>query len=156
MRAPLAPIYVYPQHLEVKQAICSLQYAGFDLAQLSLLVVKGYDLVTQAQDTFTSGEYAQLWKSSGTSWGGIWGLLSAPAVISVPGMGLMAVAGPMARTLADRASGLVPALAQLGIAHADVGTYEAALRTDQFLLCVHGSVIDRINAQRVLHPGTGS
>jgi hypothetical protein len=88
------PAYIYSTHLETDEAIKSLSRAGFDLKKVSL-IGKGYHSEQHPVGFYTSGDRIRTWGRLGAFWGGIWGLLLAPGLFFFPGLGLVAMAGPL-------------------------------------------------------------
>ena len=95
----------------------------------------------------------------GAFWGGLWGLLLAPAVFFLPGIGLVALAGPLVAALVGALEGAVvvggvsalgAALTQLGVGKDKIMKYETALKADKFVLMIHGSDEERLKAQQIL------
>ena len=86
-----SPAYVFNAHIEAEQAIRSLNEAGFDVKKLSL-VGKGYQSEEHPVGFYTAADKIRTWGGVGAFWGGIWGLLLAPAVFFLPGLGLLALA----------------------------------------------------------------
>jgi hypothetical protein len=142
-----SPFYVFNTHVEAEQAIQSLNRAGFDMKKLSL-VGKGYHTEEHPIGFYTAGDRIKTWGGMGAFWGGIWGLLFAPAVFFLPGLGLMAMAGPIVAALVGGLEGAVvvggisalgAALTQIGVPKDQVIKYETALKVDKYVLLVHGS-----------------
>jgi hypothetical protein len=105
------------------------------------------------------GDRIKAWGGSGAFWGGIWGMLLAPAVFVLPGLGVVGMAGPLVATLVGALEGAVvvgglsalgAALTQVGVPGDQVIKYEAALKVDKYLLVVHGSAEDQEKARIVL------
>ncbi|MDR3370938.1 hypothetical protein [Rhodoferax sp.] len=71
--------------------------SGFDVKNLSL-VGKGYHPEGHPLGFYTASDRIKSWGGTGAFWGGIWGLLLAPAIFFVPGVGLVAMAGPFVAT----------------------------------------------------------
>jgi hypothetical protein len=80
--------------------------------------------------------------------GGIRGLLIAPAVFTLPGVGLVAMAGPLVATLVGGVEGAAvvdglsapgAALTQIGVPKDKVIKYETAIKVDKYVLVIHGS-----------------
>ena len=92
------PFFVYRTHLEADEAIQSLHRAGFDVKKLSV-IGKGYHSEEHALGFYTAGDRIRTWGATGAFWGGVWGLLLAPAVFFLPGLGLVAMAGPVVAAL---------------------------------------------------------
>jgi Heat induced stress protein YflT len=127
-------VYVFNTHVEAEVAIRSLDQSGFDVKKLSL-VGKGYHSEEHPVGFYTVGERIKSWGGTGAFWGSIWGLLLAPAVFFLPGLGLMALAA---------------ALTSIGISKDQIIKYEVALKADKYLLIVHGSEEDEAAVRAVL------
>ena len=91
--------------------------------------------------------------------GGIWGLLLAPPVFLLPGLGVMAMAGPLVAALVGALEGAVvvggvsafgAALTQIGVPKGHVIKYEKALKAEKYVLMVHGSSEEEAKARSVL------
>ncbi len=156
--SPHSPCYVFSTHAQAEEAIRSLSRSGFDMKQLSL-VGKGYHTEEHPMGFYTVGDRIKAWGSAGAFWGGIWGLLLAPGIFFLPGFGLMAVSGPLVTALVSALEGAVTvggisaigaALMQIGAPKDKIVKYETALKTDQFVLMVHGSVEEVAKANAVL------
>lgn len=152
------PAYIYSTHLEADEAIKSLSRAGFDLKKISL-IGKGYHSEQHPVGFYTSGDRIRTWGGLGAFWGGIWGLLLAPGLFFFPGLGLVAMAGPLVAALVGALEGAVivggvsalgAALTQIGIPKDQVLKYETALKADKYVLMVHGSAEDNARAHAVL------
>jgi len=153
-----SPFYVFNTHIEAEQAIQSLSRAGFDMKKLSL-VGKGYHTEEHPLGFYTTGDRIKTWGGMGAFWGGIWGLLFAPAVFFLPGLGLMAMAGPIVAALVSGLEGAVvvgglsaldAALIQIGMPKDQVIKYETALKVDKYVLLVHGSADEVAKVHTVL------
>jgi len=153
-----SPFYIFNTHVEAEQAIQSLSRAGFDMKKLSL-VGKGYHTEEHPIGFYTTGDRIKTWGGMGAFWGGIWGLLFAPAVFFFPGLGLMAMAGPIVAALVSGLEGAVvvggisalgAALTQIGVPKDQVIKYETALKVDKYVLLVHGSADEVAKVHTVL------
>ena len=158
MSNPDSAFFVFDTHAAAEEAIRTLGQSGFDMKKLSL-VGKGYHSEEKPMGFYTTGDRIKAWGSSGAFWGGIWGLLLAPAVFVLPGLGVVGMAGPIVATLVGALEGAVvvgglsalgAALTQVGVPKDQVIKYEAALKVDKYLLVVHGSAEDREKARSVL------
>lgn len=147
VHSDFAPVYVYRTHAEAEEAIQALNKSGFDLTKLSL-IGKGYHSEENPLGFYTAGDRIKSWGGMGAFWGGIWGLLLAPAVFFIPGIGMLAMAGPVVSTLVGALEGavVVGGLSALGAALVSAGMpkdkvikYESALKVDNYVLMVHGS-----------------
>ena len=158
MSQPDSAFFVFDTHSAAEEAIRTLGQAGFDLKKLSL-VGKGYHSEEKPIGFYTAGDRIRAWGGTGAFWGGIWGLLLAPAVFVLPGIGLVGMAGPIVATLVGALEGAVvvgglsalgAALTQVGVPKDQVIKYEAALKVDKYLLVVHGSAEEQARARIVL------
>ncbi len=152
------PCHVFNTHEEAEAAIQQLNRSGFDVKKLSL-VGKGYHSEEHPLGFYSIGDRIKAWGGTGAFWGGIWGLLMAPAVFFLPGLGLVAMAGPVVTALIGALEGAVvvgglsalgAAMTQIGVPKDQVIKYETALKVDKYVLMVHGSVEDQAKAQSVL------
>ena len=150
--------HVFNSHVEAEEAIKSLSRSGFDLTKLSL-VGKGYHSEEHPVGFYTVDDRIKTWGGAGAFWGGFGGMLLAPAVFFLPGLGLVAMAGPVVATLVGALEGavVVGGLSALGAALTTIGVpkdqaikYEAALKVDKYVLMVHGSAEDVAKVRSVL------
>ena len=120
---------------------------------------KGYHSEEEPMGFYTAGDRIKAWGGSGAFWGGIWGMLLAPAVFVLPGLGVVGMARPLVATLVGALEGAVvvgglsalgAALTQVGVPKDQVIKYGAALKVDKYLLVVHGSAEDQEKARSVL------
>lgn len=153
-----SPVHVFDTHIEAEDAIKSLSKAGFDVKKLSL-VGKGYHSEEHPVGFYTVGDKIKSWGGVGAFWGGIWGLLLAPAVFFLPGLGLVALAGPVVTMLVGALEGAVvvggvsalgAALTEIGVPKNQVIKYETDIKVDKYVLLVHGSADEVANARSVL------
>ncbi|NDI84986.1 DUF1269 domain-containing protein [Undibacterium sp. B2R-29] len=152
-----AAIYVFGTRADAEVAIGKLSVAGIDVTKLSL-IGKGYHSEEHPIGFYTMGDKIKSWGAKGAFWGGIWGLLIAPAVFVFPGVGLVAMAGPIVAMIASALEGavIVGGLSALGAAMTVIGVpkekqimYETALKADQYILIAHGTEQDvaRVKAE---------
>ena len=153
-----SPFYVFNTHIEAEDAIQSLNRVGFDVKKLSP-VGKGYHSEEHPVEFYTTGDRIKSWGGIGAFWGGIRGLLLAPAVFFLPGWGLVAMAGPVVSALvgaleravvAGGVSALGAALTQIGVPKNQVIKFETAMKVDKYVLMVHGSDEEVAKARAVL------
>lgn len=158
MKKQESVMYVYDTHLEAEEAIKTLSKSGFDVKKLSL-VGKGYHSEEHPVGFYTVGDKIKTWGGYGAFWGGMWGLLLAPAVFFLPGVGVVAMAGPLVASLVGGLEGAVVAggLSALGAALSEVGMpkdqimkYETAIKADKFVLMVHGTAAEEEKARVTL------
>ena len=158
MESPNLPVYLFDTHLDAERAIRSLSAAGFDMKKLSL-VGKGCHSEEQAMGFYTSGDRIKTWGGRGAFWGGLWSLLFSPAVFILPGIGLLALAGPIVVALVSALEGalvvgsisaLGAAMMQIGIPREQAIRYETALKVDKYVLLIHGTAAEAAQARAVL------
>jgi len=150
--------YIFNTHVEAEEAIQTLSRAGFDVKKLSI-VGKGYHSEEHPIGFYSAGDKIKSWGGVGAFWGGIWGMLLAPAVFFIPGVGMVAMAGPLVAALIGALEGAVvvggvsalgAALTQIGVPKEQVIRYETALKADKYVLMVHGDPSDAARAREVL------
>ena len=126
-----------------------LQRGGVDMKKLSI-VGKGYHTDEHAVGYYNTGDRMKYWGKVGAFWGGFWGLLFGSAFFMIPGLGPILAAGPVVGWIvgALESEAVVGGLGALGAGLYSVGIpkdsivkYEAALKTDQFLLIAHGTEV---------------
>lgn len=157
------PFYVFNTHVEAEDAIRLLGKSGFDVQKLSL-VGKGYHSEEHPVGFYTAGDRIKSWGGTGAFWGGIWGLLFAPAVFFLPGLGLVAMAGPFVAALVSGLEGAVvvgglsalgAALSQVGVPADEIIKYETALKVDKYVLMIHGDT-EEVTKARATLAGAGA
>jgi len=158
MQTTESPCYVFASHTEAEAAIRSLIRSGIDAKHLSL-VGKGYHSEEQPVGFYTVGDRVKSWGGAGAFWGSIWGLLLAPAVFVLPGIGVIAMAGPIVSMLVGALEGAVlvgglsaigAALSQIGVPKDQIVKYETALKMDKYVLVVHGNADEAARARSTL------
>jgi uncharacterized membrane protein len=156
-------VAVYRTHTEADQAVKELQRGGVDMHKLSI-VGKGYHTDEHAVGYYNTGDRMKYWGKVGAFWGGFWGLLFGSAFFMIPGLGPILAAGPVVAWIMAGLEGAaeVGALGALGAGLYSIGIpkdsivkYEAALKTDQFLLIAHGTAAEVAKAKDIIettHP----
>ncbi len=151
-------VCVFNTHSEAEDAIRGLSHAGIDVKKISL-IGKGYHSEENPIGFYTVGDKMKTWGGVGALWGGIWGLLLAPAVFVLPELGLVAMAGPVVTALVGALEGAVvvggvsalgAGLIEMGVSKDSVIKYESALKADKYVLVVHGSAEEVGRARLVL------
>jgi hypothetical protein len=153
-----SPLFVFNTHSEAEHAIQLLNRSGLDVRKLSL-VGKGYHSEEHPVGFYTAGDRIKSWGGVGAFWGALWGLLLAPGVFFFPGIGLVAMAGPVVAALVGAlegavvvggASALGAALSQIGVPKDQILKFETALKADRYVLLVHGTADEVSKAHSVL------
>jgi hypothetical protein len=153
-----ACVATYPSHAEAEQSVKALQQAGFDMKKLSI-VGKDYHSEEHVVGYYNAGDRMKAWGKLGAFWGGLWGILLGAAFFVVPGLGPIAVAGPLVAAVVGGLEGAVvvgglsaigAGLYSIGIPKDSVLQYESALKAGKFLLIAHGGKDEIERARSVL------
>jgi len=151
-------VAIYDTHEQAEQAVKELQLAGINMKTLS---IAGKDTHTDEQVVgyYNVGDRMKRWGGIGAFWGGFWGLLFGGAFFAIPGLGPILVAGPLVAWIIAGLEGAVvvggvsavgAGLASIGIPKDSILKYEVALKTDKFLLIVHGTADEVLKAKDII------
>jgi uncharacterized membrane protein len=138
---------IYDTHEQAEQAVKELQEAGVDMKSLSIV---GRDTHTDEHVVgyYTAGDRMKHWGGVGAFWGGFWGLLFGSGLFVIPGLGPILAAGPIVAWIVAGLEGAVvvggvsaigAGLISLGIPRDSILKYDVALKTDKYVLVVHGT-----------------
>ena len=151
-------IALFDQHTQAEAGVRELQEAGFNMKALSI-VGKEYHTDENVVGYYTAGDRMAYWGKNGAFWGGFWGLLFGSAFFAIPGIGPILAAGPVVAWIVGAVEGavLVGGLSALGAGLYSIGIpkdsviqYELAIKTDKFLLLVHGTASEVEKAREIL------
>ena len=153
-----AVVAIYGTHTEAEEAVKELQRAGIDMRTLSII---GKDSHTDEHVVgyYNTGDRMKYWGKIGAFWGGFWGLLFGSAFFAIPGIGPVLVAGPVVAWIVGALEGAAvvgglsaigAGLYSMGIPKDSVLQYEMALKTDKFLLMVHGTAQEVEKAKEII------
>ena len=151
-------VAIYSSHSGAEQAVKELQRGGIDMHSLSI-VGKDYHTDENVVGYYNTGDRMKYWGKVGAFWGGFWGLLFGSAFFAIPGLGAILVAGPLVAWIVGALEGAVvvgglsavgAGLVSIGIPKDSVVQYETAIKTDKFLLMVHGSMAQVEKAKEIL------
>jgi uncharacterized membrane protein len=151
-------VAVYESHEQAEKAVKELQEGGLDMKSLSI-AAKDTHTDEQVVGYYNTGDRMKRWGKVGAFWGGFWGLLFGSAMFAIPGLGPILVAGPLVAWIVAGLEGAVvvggvsavgAGLASIGIPHDSIVEYEVALKSDKFLLLVHGAAETVDKAKNVL------
>jgi hypothetical protein len=163
MSANNSVVAIYQAHTGAEDAVKELQRGGIDMHKLSI-VGKGNHTDEQVVGYYNTGDRMKYWGKLGAFWGGFWALLFGSAVFVIPGLGPILAAGPVVAWIVAGLEGAVEVgalgalgagLFSIGIPKDSVVQYEAALKTDQFLLIIHGTAAEVEQARDIIkttHP----
>ena len=154
-------VAIYDTHEQAERAIKELQEAGVDMKSLS---IAGKDTHTDEHVVgyYNAGDRMKHWGKVGAFWGGFWGLLFGSGLFLIPGLGPILIAGPLVAWIIAGLEGAVvvggvsalgAGLVSIGIPKDSVLKYEVALKTDKYLLVVHGTE-DAVNDAKNVIAGT--
>jgi uncharacterized membrane protein len=155
-------VAIYHSHPEAEQAVKELQQAGIDMRTLSI-VAKEFETDEHVVGYYNTGDRMKRWGKIGAFWGGFWGLLFGSAFFAIPGLGPLLVAGPLVAWIVGALEGAVvvggvgalgAGLFSMGISKDSVLQYEQAVKSDKFLLVVHGGAAEVAKAKEVLDTAT--
>jgi hypothetical protein len=153
-----AVVAVYGTHLEAEDAVKELQRTGIDMRTLSI-VGKDSHADEHVVGYYNTGDRMKYWGQTGAFWGGFWGLLFGSAFFAIPGIGPVLVAGPLVAWIVGALEGaavvgglsaICAGLYGMGIPKDIVVQYELALKTDKYLLMVHGTAAEVERARDTL------
>ncbi|MBN1958550.1 MAG: DUF1269 domain-containing protein [Desulfuromonadales bacterium] len=151
-------VAIYENHSDAEKAVKALQDSGFNMQRLSI-VGKDYHADEHVVGYYNTGDRVKYWGKLGAFWGGFWGLLLGSAFFVIPGVGPLAVGGPLVSWIVGALEGAVvvgglsavgAALYSIGIPKDSILQYERSLKADKFLLVAHGSLDDVEQARRIL------
>lgn len=151
-------VAIFKSHSEVDDAIKELQRSGFDMKKLSV-VGQEYHTDEHVVGYYNAGDRMKYWGKLGAFWGGLWGFLFGAAFFWIPGIGPVAVAGPVASWIVGALEGAVVvgglsalggALASIGIPKDSIVRYETAIGAGKFMLVAHGTAEEVGQARAIL------
>jgi ABC-type sugar transport system substrate-binding protein len=151
-------VAIYNTHSQAEEAVKALQQDGFNMQQLSI-VGRDYHTDDQVVGYYNTGDRMKAWGKIDAFWGGLWGFLVGAAFFVIPGIGPIAVAGPLVSWIVGALEGAVvvggvsvlgAALVSIGIPRDSVIKYEHALQADKFLVVAHGTQEEIAQAKRIM------
>ncbi len=158
MSTEAAGVAILNTHTEAEQAVKELQRSGFDLKKLSI-VGKDYHTEENVVGYYNIGDRMMHWGKLGAFWGWLWGVLFGSAFFLVPGFGPIVMAGPLVAAIVAGLEGAVvtgglsalgAGLYSFGIPKDSILSYETAIKSDKFMLVVHGSADELAQATSIL------
>jgi uncharacterized membrane protein len=151
-------VAIYETHQQAEQAVKELQESGIDMKSISI-AAKDTHTDEHVVGYYNAGDRMKYWGKIGAFWGGFWGLLFGSALFAIPGLGPILVAGPLVAWIVAGLEGAVvvggasavgAGLFSMGIPKDSVIKYDVALKSDHFLLIVHGSTEDVERARNII------
>ncbi len=153
-------VTICESHASAEEAVKKLQKAGFDMKKLSI-IGKDYHTEEDVVGYYNTGDRMKKWGKLGALWGGFWGILFGSAFFIIPGVGPIVVGGPLVASIVGGLEGALAVgglsamgagLFSLGIPKDSVIRYETAIKTDKYLVIVHGTREDMDKARAILEP----
>jgi uncharacterized membrane protein len=154
-------VAIYDTHEQAEHAVKELQQAGIDMKSLSI-AARDTHTDEHVVGYYNAGDRMKYWGKVGAFWGGFWGLLFGSALFAIPGIGPILVAGPLVAWIVAGLEGAAvvggvsavgAGLVSIGIPKDSVLKYDVALKTDKYLLVVHGTPAD-VNKAKDIIAGT--
>ena len=158
MKKENVAIAIFNTHNEAENAVKELQKSGFNMKKLSI-VGKDYHTEEHVVGYYNTGNRMKYWGKMGAFWGGLWGILFGAAFFWIPGIGPLVVAGPLVSAIVGGLEGalaiggltaLGAGLYSIGIPKDSIIKYETSIKSDKFLLLVHGSGDELVKAKDIL------
>jgi hypothetical protein len=147
-------VAVYATHNQAEDAITLLDSNGFNMKNLSI-IGQNYETKEHPVGFANTGDRIRSWGKFGAFWGSIWGVLFGSAMMFVPGIGFVVLAGWIVAALGGAVVGgglgmLGAALASIGIPENCVVEYETEIKAGSVLVLAHGTDVEIQEAQESL------
>jgi len=155
-------VAIFDRHQDAETAIRELQRVGFDMKKLSI-IGRDYHTEEHAVGFYNGGDRVRHWGKLGAFWGGLFGIVFAPAFFFIPGIGPILTGGlvgsflmgtiegaAVGATVGGGGSALLAALSGMGIPKNSVIQYEADLKANKFVLIASGTAAEGDGARGVL------
>lgn len=153
-----AVVATFNNHTEAEEAVKELQKSGFDMKKLSI-IGKDYHAEEHVIGYYNTGDRIKYWGKLGAFWGGFWGVLLGSAFFIIPGIGPLAVGGPLVSLIVGALESAVivggfsavgAALYSIGIPKDNILKYETSLKANKFLVLAHGTTEEIGQARDIL------
>lgn len=132
---------------EARDALASLDRAGFSQEQVSL-VTSNVAKQVEHEEMLDYGDQTERRAAAGAGVGGLVGLLVASPLLTVPGIGPVLMAGPIAA--GGIVGGFLGAMIGWGVEPHNVERYQELVREGAVLVVVEGKPDEVAEAQRIL------
>ncbi|OGV56506.1 MAG: permease [Lentisphaerae bacterium GWF2_44_16] len=151
-------VAIYPSHTAVETAIKKLLEDAFEMKKLSI-IGRDYQTDEHVVGYYNIGDRMKVWGKTSAFWGGLSGVIFGSALFWIPGLGPLIVAGPLVGWLVGTLDGalVVDGMSPIGavfyslnIPTDSILRYEKVLTAGKFILLVHGSMDETINAKKIL------
>lgn len=152
-----ATVAVCDSPAEADRALRELRKAGFETGSVSVAARDGARQKAVAC-YYQAGAGMRCCGHSGAFWNGVWAMLPGWAILEIPDLGGLLVAGRLAEwvvaglenaAIFSGLSALGAALYSIGIPKEAIAEYEAALAEEKYLVIAHGPAGEVARAKRV-------
>ncbi len=149
---------IYTHIDQAEDAVRKLGQGGFPIQHVSI-IAKDLGTESKIHGFVTPCDVAKSSARSGAWVGGIFGLLVGAAVVWIPGLGPLVVAGSLTSALLGGLEGAVAGaamtgvlgwLASLGISRQHILKYEQSVRAGKYLVIAHGTPQEAEKARQIL------
>lgn len=153
-----AVVAIFEHHGQAEDAVKKLADAQFDITKINI-VGKGCHTEEKVVGFYNTSDRVRFWGKYGAFWGGLWGLFVGGLFMTIPIIGPVVVLGHLGAIILGAIEGaalgaglsaLGAALFSIGIPRNSIIDYEAAVKTDKFLVMVDGSSEEVDRAKTVL------
>ena len=151
-------VAIYGHIDQAEEAVQTLGKAGFPIQHVSI-IAKDLGTEKKIHGFITPCDVARSSARTGAWVGGIFGMLLGAAVVWIPGLGPLVVAGSLTSALLGGLEGAVAGaamtgvfgwLASLGISKQHILKYEESVRAGKYLVIAHGTPQEVEKARGIL------
>ena len=151
-------VAIFSQHSAAENALQELKNTGFDIEHLSI-IGRAHPTEQNIVGFHNPGDRMEYWGKLGAFWGGIWGLLVGAAVLIIPAIGPVVIAGSAVTLIVAALEGAIAVgglsalgagLFSLGIPKDSVIKYETSVKAGKFVLIAPGDAAEAEKARAVL------
>ncbi|OKH43730.1 hypothetical protein NIES2101_29750 [Calothrix sp. HK-06] len=145
----------FDTHTQLDKAVAQLRKAGFQLNKFSIVGKEQHspDFVSWKQTTRSGASHLG---KVGAVFGGLFGLFAGAAVLSIPGLGAIVMAGPIVGLIAGEVGGLATGgiagamVGKLKFAHHEAVICQKAIEAGKYALLFLGTPQQQEQARNVL------
>lgn len=154
-----ATIVLFESHTDAEAAVASLRQSEFDMGRVSVAAIARCAEEQAAGCYDDGGSRIRYWGEGGAFWGALWEALSGWGFFTMPGIGPVLVAGPLAGWIVaglenapifGGLSAFGAGIYSIGIPKEQIPIYETALKAGKYLVLVHGCANEVGRARSVL------
>ena len=155
-------VAVYPDHDSAQDAIRQLHKNGFAIKDLSI-IGRNIHMTEEPTGFITTGDYVAAGAESGALIGGLAGVALGAALLILPGIGPVIVAGPLAAAVLAGIEGAAAGVTVGAVSGALIGwgvprehavKFESEVQGGKFLVLTRGNPEEIARARGLLKPGS--